>query len=106
MNQYVTGSKRIVAVGPSSQTGVRDDDQPAGVAHAVPGPAVAGSATAACGAAVLALPNRPWREPALGVHRCRECEKLTADPTPAKPRPRRARSTAGRRSGPAAAARA
>ena len=103
MNQYVTGAKRIVAVGPSSRLGIRDDDQPAGVAHAVPRPAVEGPATAACGAAVLALPNRPWAEPTSGVHRCRDCEKLTADPPPK--RARRARTTTARRSVPAPTAR-
>lgn len=102
MSDYVTGAKRIVAVGPSSQVGVRDDDQPAGVAHAVRRPAVEGPAPAACGTEVRALPNRPWREATPGVPRCRQCEELAADPPAAKPRSRRRRPAApARRSGPA-----
>ncbi len=102
-HQYVTGAKRIVAVGPSSRVGVRPDDAPAGVAHAVARPAVHGPATAACGTEVRALPNRPWAEPSAGVHRCSRCEQLAAGPQPRR-RARRARPTAGR-SGPATSGR-
>jgi len=77
-SDYVTGAKRIVAVGPSSVLGVRDDDQPAGVAHAVPHPTARGQAVAVCGAEVIALPHHDWQRPTAGVLRCADCEELAA----------------------------
>jgi hypothetical protein len=78
LSDYVAGSKRIVAVGPSSAVGVRDDDQPAGVAHAVARPALRGQAVAVCGSEVTALPGLDWRESTVGVLRCGDCEQLAA----------------------------
>jgi hypothetical protein len=78
LSDYVAGSKRIVAVGPSSALGVRDDDQPAGVAHAVPRPAAPGRAVAVCGTEVVTLPRRDWQVPVVGVLRCGDCEQLAA----------------------------
>ncbi|MGZ4651069.1 MAG: hypothetical protein ACXV3A_11110 [Kineosporiaceae bacterium] len=75
-SEYVAGAKRIVAVGTSSAIGVRDDDQPAGVAHAVLRPTSGGRAVAACGADVIALPNRDWAQPTVGVMRCAPCGEI------------------------------
>ncbi|MGY1641472.1 hypothetical protein ACI782_10110 [Geodermatophilus sp. SYSU D00703] len=78
LSDYVTGAKRIVAVGPSSVLGVRDDDQPAGVAHAVLRPADPGQAVSVCGTEVVALPGQDWQVPTVGVLRCEDCEQLAA----------------------------
>jgi hypothetical protein len=77
-SDYVAGAKRIVAVGPTSVVGRRDDDQPAGVAHAVLRTAAAGRAVAVCGTDVIALPNRDWQLPTVGVLRCADCEEHAA----------------------------
>jgi hypothetical protein len=73
----MTGAKRIVAVGASSAVGVRSDDRPAGVAHAVNRLIRERDDLALCGADVIPLPNQDWSEPTVGVLRCRECEELT-----------------------------
>jgi hypothetical protein len=78
LSDHVTGARRIVAVGPRSVRGVRDDDQPAGVAHAVSRPAGRGQTVAVCGAAVTALPHLDWQVPTVGVLRCGDCEQLAA----------------------------
>jgi hypothetical protein len=72
----MTGAKRIVAVGASSALGVRADDKPAGVAHAVTRLFREEGDVALCGADVIPLPNHDWSQPALGVLRCRSCEEL------------------------------
>ena len=72
----MTGAKRIVAVGSSSAVGVRSDDRPAGVAHAVNRLVRDRDGVALCGTDVIALPNHDWSQPALGVLRCPECEVL------------------------------
>jgi hypothetical protein len=72
----MTGAKRIVAVGTSSALGVRADDKPAGVAHALPRLMRAEGDVALCGTDVIPLPNHDWTLPALGVLRCRACEEL------------------------------
>jgi hypothetical protein len=72
----MTGAKRIVAVGASSALGVRADDKPAGVAHAVNRLFRDEGDVALCGTDVIPLPNQDWTEPALGVLRCRRCEEL------------------------------
>lgn len=72
----MTGAKRIVAVGSSSAVGVRADDRPAGVAHAVTRLIRDRDDLALCGADVIPLPNQDWSEPLVGVLRCRECEEL------------------------------
>ena len=77
-SEYMTGAKRIVAVGGSSTLGVRTDDRPAGVAHAVPRLIRERDGIALCGADVLPLPNQDWSEPTAGVLRCPECEVLAA----------------------------
>jgi hypothetical protein len=74
----MTGAKRIVAVGSSSAVGVRSDDRPAGVAHAVSRLIRAKDDVALCGTDVIALPNHDWSQPALGVLRCAQCEELAA----------------------------
>jgi hypothetical protein len=71
----MTGAKRIVAVGASSAVGVRSDDRPAGVAHAV-NRLIRDDDLALCGTDVIALPNHDWSQPTLGVLRCQECESL------------------------------
>lgn len=73
----MTGAKRVVAVGSSSAVGVRDDDAPAGVAHAVTRLFREGD-VALCGANVIPLPNRDWSQPTVGVLRCRACEELAS----------------------------
>ena len=73
----MTGAKRIVAVGVSSALGVRDDDQPAGVAHAMPRLNRERDDLAVCGASVIALPHQDWADETVGVLRCRTCEELT-----------------------------
>jgi hypothetical protein len=73
---YMTGAKRIVAVGPSSAVGVRPDDKPAGVAHAVTRLFRQRDDVAVCGTDVILLPHRDWSEPTAGVLRCRACEAL------------------------------
>jgi hypothetical protein len=72
----MTGAKRIVAVGASSALGVRADDKPAGVAHALPRLFREEGDVALCGTNVIPLPNQDWTQPALGVLRCRTCEEL------------------------------
>jgi hypothetical protein len=72
----MTGAKRIVAVGSSSATGVRADDRPAGVAHAVNRLIRQQDDVALCGTGVIPLPNHDWSEPAVGVLRCAECAEL------------------------------
>jgi hypothetical protein len=73
----MTGAKRVVAVGASSAVGVRSDDRPAGVAHAVSRVNRRRHDLAVCGTSVIPLPHHDWSEPATGVLRCRECEDLT-----------------------------
>ena len=75
-SQYMTGAKRIVAVGASSAVGVRDDDRPAGVAHAISRLIRERDDVALCGTDVIPLPHQDWAEPTVGVLRCRECESL------------------------------
>ena len=72
----MTGAKRIVAVGASSAVGVRGDDKPAGVAHAVTRLFREDGDVALCGTDVIPLPNHDWSEPTVGVLRCRACEEL------------------------------
>jgi hypothetical protein len=72
----MTGAKRIVAVGTSSALGVRADDKPAGVAHAVTRLFREKGDVALCGTNVIPLPNHDWSQAALGVLRCRTCEEL------------------------------
>jgi hypothetical protein len=72
----MTGAKRVVAVGSSSAVGVRSDDRPAGVAHAVSRLVRERDDVALCGTGVIALPNHDWSEPARGVLRCAECASL------------------------------
>ena len=74
---YMTGAKRIVAVGTSSAVGVRDDDRPAGVAHALPRLNRQHDNMAVCGTSVIALPHQDWADRTVGVLRCRTCEELT-----------------------------
>ena len=74
----MTGAKRIVAVGGSSAVGVRADDRPAGVAHAVPRLFREGGDVALCGTDVIPLPHQDWSVPTAGVLRCRTCAELTA----------------------------
>ena len=74
----MTGAKRIVAVGASSALGVRADDKPAGVAHAVPRLFRDEGDVALCGTNVIPLPNQDWTQHALGVLRCRTCEELAS----------------------------
>jgi hypothetical protein len=74
----MTGAKRIVAVGPSSALGVRADDKPAGVAHAVTRLFRDEDDLALCGTNVIPLPNRDWAEPTVGVLRCRTCAELAS----------------------------
>jgi len=74
---YMTGGKRVVAVGASSALGVRADDQPAGVAHAVRRLVRREGDVAVCGTDVIPLPNLDWSEPTVGVLRCAACEELT-----------------------------
>ena len=75
----MTGAKRIVATGVSSAVGVRDDDRPAGVAHAMPGSS-ASTTTRPCAApSVIPLPHHDWADRTVGVLRCRTCEELTTD---------------------------
>jgi hypothetical protein len=77
-SQYMTGAKRIVAVGASSAVGVRDDDRPAGVAHAISRLIREQDDVALCGTHVTPLPHHDWSEPAVGVLRCRECASLAS----------------------------
>jgi hypothetical protein len=77
-SQYMTGAKRIVSVGASSASGVRTDDRPAGVAHAVVRLIREQDGVAVCGTGVIPLPHRDWSDPAVGVLRCRDCQQLTA----------------------------
>ena len=72
----MTGAKRVVAVGASSAVGVRSDDRPAGVSHAVSRLVRERDDVALCGAGVIPLPNLDWSEPHVGVLRCRECESM------------------------------
>jgi hypothetical protein len=74
---YMTGAKRIVSIGASSAVGVRDDDRPAGVAHAMPRLNRERDDLALCGSTVIPLPHQDWRERTVGVLRCRSCEDLT-----------------------------
>jgi hypothetical protein len=73
----MTGAKRIVSAGPSA-VGVRDDDKPAGVAHAVRRLVRREGDMALCGTDVILLPNQDWGTPTVGVLRCRICEELAA----------------------------
>jgi hypothetical protein len=73
----MTGAKRIVAIGASSALGVRDDDRPAGVAHAMARLNRERDDLAVCGTSVKPLPHTDWTEPTVGVLRCRTCEELT-----------------------------
>jgi hypothetical protein len=75
-SQYMTGAKRIVAVGSSSAVGVRADDRPAGVAHAVNRLNRQQDDVALCGAGIIALPHHDWSKPTVGVLRCAACESL------------------------------
>jgi hypothetical protein len=77
-SQYMTGAKRIVAVGSSSAVGVRDDDRPAGVAHAISRLIRERDDVALCGTDVIPLPHHDWSEPTVGVLRCRECSSLAS----------------------------
>lgn len=77
-SQYMTGAKRIVAVGTSSAVGVRTDDRPAGVAHAINRVLRDRDDVALCGTDVIPLPNQDWAEPTVGVLRCRECAALSS----------------------------
>jgi hypothetical protein len=72
----MTGAKRIVAVGTSSALGVRADDKPAGVAHAVTRLFRENGDVALCGTNVIPLPQHDWSQPTLGVLRCPTCEEL------------------------------
>jgi hypothetical protein len=74
----MTGAKRIVAVGTSSAVGVRADDKPAGVAHAVTRLFREDGDVSLCGTDVIPLPNQDWTQRALGVLRCRTCEELAS----------------------------
>jgi hypothetical protein len=77
----MTGAKRIVAVGASSAVGVRGDDQPAGVAHALARLCRDGGDVALCGTEVIPLPHLDWSVRTVGVLRCPTCQKLAvADP--------------------------
>jgi hypothetical protein len=73
----MTGAKRIVAIGTSSAVGVRDDDRPAGVAHAMARLDRETDDLAVCGASVIALPHQDWADRTVGVLRCSTCEDLT-----------------------------
>jgi hypothetical protein len=73
----MTGAKRVVAVGASSTVGVRDDDRPAGVAHAMARLNRDRDDLAVCGASVIALPHHDWTDHTVGVLRCAACEELT-----------------------------
>jgi hypothetical protein len=73
----MTGAKRIVAIGASSALGVRDDDRPAGVAHALARLNRERDDVAVCGTSVIPLPHTDWTERTVGVLRCRACEELT-----------------------------
>ena len=75
-SKYMTGAKRIVAVGATSTLGVRDDDRPAGVAHAVTRLFRDGGDVSLCGTDVIPLPHHDWSEPTVGVFRCPSCEEL------------------------------
>ncbi|MCW2698858.1 MAG: hypothetical protein JWQ45_393 [Blastococcus sp.] len=75
---HMVGAKRVVAIGASSSVGVRTDDRPAGVAHAVARLLRTGGDVSVCGTPVRPLPNRDWAEPVIGVQRCPKCEELTA----------------------------
>jgi hypothetical protein len=77
---YMTGAKRVVSVGTSSTPGVRDDDQPAGVAHAMARLNRQRDDLAVCGTRVIALPHQDWAERTVGVLRCAACEELTVQP--------------------------
>jgi hypothetical protein len=77
-SSYMTGAKRIVATGVSSALGVRDDDRPAGVAHAMARLNRQRDDLALCGTSVIPLPHQDWSEPTVGVLRCRSCEELTS----------------------------
>jgi hypothetical protein len=77
-SKYMTGAKRIVAIGTSSAVGVRADDKPAGVAHAVTRLFREEGDVAVCGTDVILLPHRDWSVPTVGVLRCRACEELAA----------------------------
>ena len=72
----MTGAKRVVAVGASSAVGVRSDDRPAGVSHAVSRLVRERDDVALCGAGVITLPNLDWSERHVGVLRCRECKSM------------------------------
>lgn len=71
----MTGAKRVVAVGVSS-SGERDDDRPAGVAHAVSRLARERDDVSLCGTDVIALPHHDWSDHVVGVLRCKECAEL------------------------------
>jgi hypothetical protein len=75
-SQYMTGAKRVVATGASSAVGVRDDDRPAGVAHAISRLLRDRDGLALCGAGVVPLPHHDWSQPSVGVVRCKECVSL------------------------------
>jgi hypothetical protein len=75
-SQYMTGAKRVVAVGTSSAVGLRADDKPAGVAHAVTRLFREEEDVAICGTNVIPLPHYDWSVPTVGVLRCRTCEAL------------------------------
>ena len=77
-SQYMTGAKRVVAIGASSAVGVRDDDRPAGVAHAISRLIRERDDLALCGTNVIPLPHRDWSEPTVGVLRCGECATLAS----------------------------
>lgn len=73
----MTGAKRVVAAGVSS-SGTRDDDRPAGVAHAINRLIRDRDDVALCGTDVIPLPHHDWSEPTVGVLRCKECAALAA----------------------------
>ncbi|MGY1615193.1 hypothetical protein ACI797_00455 [Geodermatophilus sp. SYSU D00691] len=77
-SKYMTGAKRIVALGGSSAVGVRGDDRPAGVAHAVTRLFRQDGDVALCGADVIPLPHHDWSQPVVGVLRCRSCAELAS----------------------------
>ena len=73
----MTGAKRVVAVGVSS-SGARDDDRPAGVAHAIARLIRERDNRALCGTDVIPLPHQDWSQVTVGVVRCKECAALAA----------------------------
>ncbi|MGY1600776.1 hypothetical protein [Geodermatophilus sp. SYSU D00815] len=78
-SKYMTGAKRVVAVGAPSAAGGRGDRKPAGVAHAVTRLFRRDGDVALCGTDVIPLPHQDWSEPTVGVLRCRTCADLASD---------------------------